>query len=242
MVDGFFGDHIFNGNIHFIMDEINNRQYIKAFRTMRTYAEKRNKNVWKVFIEEVLPIKKMKMYGIADNVIAENIKSLNKIKKYNNIDMIIQIRSAIARNFGDFELAPRYGIECIHPYVDTELVNALYNMPGELKCHGGIYKYILRKVVNNRLPQIIVQRVVKTEHVELSQRGLLNNWGKIYNILKEGRICKLKFFHLTNEQWRDKLIRFRSGEELNDVIWVLMSIEIWLYQIELKYGTIKFEE
>lgn len=91
--------------------------------------------------------------------------------------MIVQIRSSIARNFADFELAPRYGLECIHPFVDIELVKALYDIPGQYKCSYGVNKEILRKVSRNRLPQKIVERVVKTNHTELSQKGLRDNWG-----------------------------------------------------------------
>lgn len=242
MVDGFFADHIFGGSIYYVMDKIKSGQYIKAIRAMRTYAETSNKSIWKVFSEEVLPIRKKKLYGITDDVIKENFPSLKKIKKYTNIDMVIQIRSTIARNFADFELAPRYGLECIHPYVDTELVEALYRIPGEFKCKNGVHKEILRKVAKNKLPELIVNREVKTTHVELSQKGLRDNWADIYNILGQGRICKLHFLSLTVDQWRTKLLRFRNGEEFDDKIWVLISMEIWLYQVELKYGAINVRE
>lgn len=239
VVDGFFADHIFNGSIYYVIDEIKKGHFVRAFRFARSYAESSNRSVWNVFFEEIIPMRNGKMFGIADEVIRENAQSLSRIKKYSNSDLIIQIRSSIARNFADFELAPRYGLECIHPYVDTDLVEALYEIPGQYKCSNGINKEILRKVSKEKLPKKIVDRVVKTNHTELSQKGLRDNWAEIYNILSVGRICKFGVLNISVEEWNEKILLFRSGKEFDDCIWILVSLEIWLYSIEKKYGVVK---
>lgn len=239
VVDGFFADHIFSGSIYYVMDELKKGHFLCAFQYVKAYAESNNKNVWDVFFEEVLPVRKKKIYGITDQVIKENGKEFSKIRKYSNCDLIVQIRSSIARNFADFELAPRYGLECVHPFVDLNLVKALYDIPGQYKCSYGVNKEILRKVSRNRLPKKIVDRVVKTNHTELSQKGLRDNWGEIYNILNVGRICNFDFLNISVEKWKEKIVLFRSGKEFDDNIWVLISLEIWLYSIEKKYGTVK---
>ena len=242
VVDGFFADHIFGGSIYYVMDELKKCKFLGAFNYIKEYAEASNKNIREVFWKEILPVRKKKMHGITEQVIEENSKELSKIKKYSNCDMIVQIRSSIARNFADFELAPRYGLECIHPFVDIELVKALYDIPGQYKCSYGVNKEILRKVSRNRLPQKIVERVVKTNHTELSQKGLRDNWGEIYSVLSVGRICKLNFLNISVEEWKEKIVLFRNGEKFDDNIWILISLEMWLYSIEKKYGTVKISE
>lgn len=242
VVDGFFADHIFGGSIYYVMDELKKCKFLGAFNYIKEYAEASNKNIREVFWKEILPVRKKKMHGITEQVIEENSKELSKIKKYSNCDMIVQIRYSIARNFADFELAPRYGLECIHPFVDIELVKALYDIPGQYKCSYGVNKEILRKVSRNRLPQKIVERVVKTNHTELSQKGLRDNWGEIYSVLSVGRICKLNFLNISVEEWKEKIVLFRNGEKFDDNIWILISLEMWLYSIEKKYGTVKISE
>lgn len=242
LVDGFFADHIFNGSIYYMMDNIADRHFIKKLNAIKIYAQSRNRNIWKVLMAEIFPIRQNRMFEYSDLVLEENKNILSQARKYSNIDMLIQIKATIARNYGDFELAPRYGVECLHPYVDIELVEALYCIPGEYKCKNGVNKYILRKIATNRLPKRVVQREIKTDHLELMQKGIRDNWYNVYNILGQGRICKLGFLSLTNEKWRERLQCFRTGEKIDEEIWLLISMELWLYQIELKYGSIKFEE
>lgn len=242
VVDGFFADHIFSGSIYYVMDELEKGHFLRCFQYIKDYAESSNKNIWDVFWEEVLPVKKKKIYGITDQVIKENGKEFSKIRKYSNCDLIVQIRSSIARNFADFELAPRYGLECIHPFVDLSLVKALYEIPGQYKCSYGVNKEILRKVSGNRLPTKIVDRVVKTNHTELSQKGLRDNWGEIYNVLSVGRICNFDFLNMSVEEWKEKIVLFRSGKVFDDSIWILISLEMWLYSIEKRYGTVRIRK
>ena len=121
-------------------------------------------------------------------------------------------------------------------------MKALYDIPGQYKCSYGVNKEILRKVSRNRLPQKIVERVVKTNHTELSQKGLRDNWGEIYSVLSVGRICKLNFLNISVEEWKEKIVLFRNGEKFDDNIWILISLEMWLYSIEKKYGTVKISE
>jgi len=239
VVDGFFSDHIFSGSIYYVMDELKKGHFLRVFQYIKAYAEASNKNVWNVFWKEVLPVRKKKIYDINDQVIKEHGKEFSKIRKYSNCDLIVQIRSSIARNFADFELAPRYGLECIHPFVDLNLVKALYEIPGQYKCSYGVNKEILRKVSINRLPRKILDRVVKINHTELSQKGLRDNWGNIYYILSVGRICKFDFLNISLEEWREKIVLFRSGKEFDDSIWIMISLEMWLYLIEKRYGTFK---
>lgn len=242
VVDGFFADHIFSGSIYYVMDELEKGHFLRCFQYIKDYAESSNKNIWDVFWEEVLPVKKKKIYGITNQVIKENGKEFSKIRKYSNCDLIVQIRSSIARNFADFELAPRYGLECIHPFVDLSLVKALYEIPGQYKCSYGVNKEILRKVSGNRLPTKIVDRVVKTNHTELSQKGLRDNWGEIYNVLSVGRICNFDFLNMSVEEWKEKIVLFRSGKVFDDSIWILISLEMWLYSIEKRYGTVRIRK
>lgn len=242
VVDAFFADYIFNGSIYYLIDLIKKGKFAKSYSALMEYAMMCNKSIWKVIEQELLPVKKNKLFGFSDSVIEANRSTIKKAKKYSNIEMIVQIRSSITRNFSDFELAPRYHLQCLHPFVDVDLVEALYKIPGELKCFKGTGKNILKKVVANRLPALVTDRVVKTLHVELAQKGLRDNWANIYNMLGKGRICEFSFIDMDLKEWKRHLLDFRNGKTINEKMFVFMSIEIWLHQLEEKYGKIKFEE
>lgn len=242
-VDGFFADHIFSGSPLYLIDLIRRFKFNCVNHGLSQYAQSVNKSIWDVLREELYPaFSKKNIYGILNSVMQENVRYMQKIHCYNNMDMIIQIRSSLARNFGDFELAPRYGIKCIHPYVDVELVNLLYAIPGEYKSSRGKLKVILRDIAKGKVPQKIIDRVVKTNHVELSQNGLRKNWMMVFSNLKKGRICELNFCDFTVKEWVQKLQYFRCGKIVDDNIWVLLSLEVWLCEIEKKYGKLIYEE
>jgi asparagine synthetase B (glutamine-hydrolysing) len=54
--------------------------------------------------------------------------------------------------------AMAYSIETRLPFLDPDLVEFGLNLPVQLKVHNGWSKYVLRKVVHEKLPQEIVWR------------------------------------------------------------------------------------
>jgi len=242
VIDGFFSDHIFTGNIIYIIDELKKGKLIKSFNEIKYYGLATNQNFWEVIKNYIIPsmVNRENIPGIDEKIIKSSKNELASIRKYNGKDILVQISSAIARNFGDHELAPRYGIECIHPFVNRRLVELLYVLPGEYRMKNGIPKYILREAYKQELPESIRVRVNKTQHVELSQSGLRKNWGNIYETLRHSFLSELNLFELDKDKWLHMLQKFRSGVIFNDEIFIFMALEIWMYKLKKEFGNIMF--
>jgi asparagine synthetase B (glutamine-hydrolysing) len=241
ILDGFFADHVLAGNIIYLLDSIKNQSIISTVKAINTYALNKNISFWYV-LQLLLQAKTKKAFipDIDKKLCDIYIDILDSEDKYNNKDMIIQIKSSITRNFGDLELAPRYEIECLHPYVNRKLIEFLYSLPGDFRLKNGVPKFILREAYKNKVPDEIMGRISKTQHVELSQKGLSDNWDQIYNDLKEGIITQLDFIPFNKVQWIEVLNKFRSGQAFNDDIFIYIVMEFWLQNVRKKFGSIQF--
>ncbi len=241
LCDGFFADHILTGNIMFLLDNKINRK--EKYRIVEEFSRSMNLNLFQTIYRYLILPKINKAYipEVDENLLKYNKSDLMKVDKYSNKDIILQIKAISSNFFGDRELAPRYNIECFHPFVDRKIIEFLYNTPGELRLNGEVSKYILRKAIKDIIPEKILQRISKTQHVELTQKGLRDNWNKIFNKLKIGRITKIPYIKLTQKQWVEELLKFRSGQTSNDNMYIYLSLEVWLQQLEDKYGKIIFE-
>lgn len=241
LCDGFFADHILTGNGIFLSDNKVSKKEKK--RIITEIADSMNLN----FIESVyryllLPkINKGYVPEIDECLLKSNKEDLINVKKYSNKEMILQLKAISSKFFGDRELSPRYQIERVHPFIDREIIEFLYWIPGQFRLNGENAKYILKQTVKYIIPTIITERISKTQHVELTQKGLRDNWNNIFNILKAGRITKIPYINITKDQWIEELLRFRSGQITNDKIYIFLALEVWLQQVESNYGNVKFE-
>ncbi|BCJ98344.1 asparagine synthase-related protein [Anaerocolumna chitinilytica] len=242
MVDGFFSDHILTGTILYLLDNLSLKNGFNIIKAINTFAFSQNVSFWFVVKQYLVKAKMDNLYipEIDYKISKAFHEKIKNAKKFNGKDIIIQIISSITRNFGDLELAPRYQIECIHPFVNRKIVEYLYYLPGNMRLHNGTPKYILREAFRKDIPPEIMDKINKTQHVELSQKGLRENWGEIFNILKEGIITKLNFVKLSKEEWIQLLLEFRSGQTFNDNIFILITLELWLNKIQNIYGEIVF--
>lgn len=239
--DGFFADHILTGNIIFLLDNKVSKKEKK--RILDEVAGSMNLNFSEIIYRYLILPKINKGYvpEIDEDLLKGNKNDLIKVKKYSNKEMILQLKAISSNFFGDRELAPRYNVEHFHPFVDRKIIEFLYCIPGELRLNGEVAKYILKQAVKDIIPERIIKRISKTEHVELTQKGLRDNWNNIFSKLKVGRITKIPYITINQEQWIEELLKFRSGQVTNEKIYIYLSLEIWLQQVEDKYGNIVYE-
>ena len=242
MMDGYGADHILSGSILFTIDWLKKGKYLKFIKQIERYAAKTNSNIWNVLLGEIRSAKKNKEYiPNIDNRMCSYYKSeLKRIKRYTNKEMVVQVKALLSKKFHDYELAPRYGMDVIHPFLNHKLIEFLYSLPGDFLMEFGESKYIMKKAYEEDIPKEIISRIVKTEHVELVQKGLREYWSEIFNTLKNGRISSLKFLNRTKEEWIDEILRLRSGQYFEDDILVLVEMEIWLAEVEKKYGKLEY--
>ena len=117
-------------------------------------------------------------------------------------------------------------IESRVPFLDHPLVEFAARIPDRLKIHGGTQKYILKKAVEDLLPQNITYRKKMGFPTPLRQWLLDRRAAPIYAALQEpdGFLASL-----VDLREMDALIqRHRSGlEDATDRIWRLMNLQLW---------------
>jgi len=123
-----------------------------------------------------------------------------------------------------------HGLELRSPFLDTNLIEFVFNLPIEYKIHKGEQKYIIKDILNQYMPKSFVYR--KKQGFGAPIDGWLENnknkeyiytklgyKSKIRNILSGAAIDQyLNNFYIQNK--KDK----RAGQR----IWVLLCLEIWL--------------
>lgn len=240
ILDGIYADHILGGDIIYLMDQKCNCSVKEKYKQLTEIAKSDNISVWHMIFHVLLREKMDKGYlhGI-DKKLIDRYSGYLKNARFDNKDMLIQIKSIQNVKFIDNELAARYGIQCIHPYADRRIIEFLYKISGKFRIKNGIPKYISRKAFENYLPVDISARLSKTQHVALSQKGLRDNWSKIYPRLQQGIFTQIEELGLSKEEWQKLLLAYRSGQVLNDSIFIFLSLEIWLQKISEMYGEIK---
>jgi len=162
------------------------------------------------------------------------IEELKQIPSYNQQDYYRQFKGTKAHLFMDRVLAAKYGVTMQHPFLDRELVEFLFRVPGEVRFQGNMTKPLLRKSMGSYLPQQIIERKNKTVHLPLTHEGLKKVWNEINHVASKGRIRILNI--LSHEEWLQALYKFRQGMLVREDLWVLLTLELWLYKLEEQIG------
>jgi asparagine synthase (glutamine-hydrolysing) len=118
------------------------------------------------------------------------------------------------------------GLEVRAPFLDHRLISFVNQLPYEYKYRRGVGKYILRALMKNRLPDIVLSRKKKGFAVPLAQwlRGDLRSL--IYATLAPRSLRQHGFF---NEKYvQDILYRHCAYKENNaKKIWTLFIFQVW---------------
>jgi len=162
------------------------------------------------------------------------VEELKYIPSYNQQEYYRQFKGTKAHLFMDRVLAAKYGVTMQHPFLDRELVEFLFRVPGEVRFQGNTTKPLLRRSMGKYLPQQIIERKNKTEHLSLTHEGLKQVWNEVINVATKGRIQILNI--LPHEEWLQALYKFRHGMVVREDLWTLLTLELWLYKLEGQIG------
>ena len=113
------------------------------------------------------------------------------------------------------------------PFLDTDLIDYVFRLPGEMKLHGRTGKWILKRAFKDLIPMEIQNRPKMGFGVPLGAwfRGELKNYitdrlldpgAKIYPMLRREYVQAM----LAEHQSR--------GRDWGNHLWVLMMLELWL--------------
>lgn len=230
LVDGYAGDHLLNGSAVNVIDKIKKLKLIYSFKYIKNIATLENNSfIFTLYKYVIKMINKSKYFADIDlKLYLISKKNINKINTYNQKQLYLQLCNVAGTRYSDREINPRYNMSSKHPFLDKELIEYIYNIPGEFRLNSAQGKYILRKAINGLLPDEIVSRVTKTQHVSLTFKELCKNWSMIYNIAKNFEIGNLGIIDLTKDEWKDQLNKFRCGQTVQENFFVILSLELWL--------------
>lgn len=234
ILTGYGGDHVLGGS-EVVLADLAGQLKIKAlFSHIYPFALHRRLSVpkvlWHSAIAPHLNLGLIKEWTTDRK--AEYIDELKQINTFNKKNFFRQISGTKARVFSDRVIAAEFGVDISHPFLDRRLIEFLYSIPGELCWNAGTPKWLLRRTMQNKLPNDVIWRENKTDHLSLTFQGLRQSWPVLYPAIEKGRVCRFGFIDL--KEWRAALELWRQGHLTRDDIWVLMAIEIWLYRLEQK--------
>ncbi|MEW6200840.1 MAG: asparagine synthase C-terminal domain-containing protein, partial [bacterium] len=119
-----------------------------------------------------------------------------------------------------------HGLETRVPFLDYELVEFMTTVPEEVKFRGGRLKYLLKKVMKNRLPQGIIERKKAGWHIPIAEwfRGELKDY--VREVLMDTRLYETGYFR------RNEILRLADehieGKRNNSFkLWGLMILSQW---------------
>ena len=117
-------------------------------------------------------------------------------------------------------------IESRVPFLDHQFVEFAMRIPDSLKIRGGVQKYILKKAVEDLLPQDIIHRKKMGFPTPIRQWLLDPQAGPLYDLL--GSRDSFLASYLDVKEVRSLLDRHRSGrEDATDRIWSLVNLQVW---------------
>lgn len=122
---------------------------------------------------------------------------------------------------------PSAPVELRFPFLYRPLVEHALSTPPLLKAKAGLGKRVLRHAMRGRLPRRILERVLKTGYASAYTFGLLANWPRIEDWLREPWLADLGILDAAG--FRRLVSAFRDGHAEHEmkVIYALVD-EAWL--------------
>jgi asparagine synthase (glutamine-hydrolysing) len=87
----------------------------------------------------------------------ERIRGRHPIHQRSYLDFKLRLADHLLSDHGD-RMALANAVEARYPFLDIDLVTFAKEIPPDLKLHGLIEKYILKKVAEGQVPQDIIDR------------------------------------------------------------------------------------
>lgn len=236
IITGYGGDHLLTGTLLNTLDKCRKGKISEVYNDIKSYSLMTNRSFFESIKEYVIsPLISSKcLPGIDDNIFISLKEKLQEIPTFNQKELYVQMNCTKASHFQSREIGARYGISIKNPFLDKELIEFVFRIPGDLRLNKKYPKYILRESMQGLLPKEVLGRVTKTEHVSLSYKGIVEKWSEVFPIVKEFRISCLDIVSISKEEWEEELLRFRSGQPVRYDFYLLLAIELWIFDYHRK--------
>lgn len=130
-----------------------------------------------------------------------------------------------------------HGLEVRSPFLDTALMEFVFNLPYEYKVYNGEQKHILKDILTEYMPPDFVYRCKQGFGAPIEQ-WLCNPTMKTYMYAKLGSNARIRLI-LSGENIDKYLYNFYVNEHRHERsaqrLWVLLCLERWMAQLNLPY-------
>jgi len=133
--------------------------------------------------------------------------------------------------------ASAFGLDHLLPYFDHRLVEFMFRVPGTMKIHDGVTKYLLRKAMSELLPEGTQTRIKKTgwnapAHVWFSGPGRTQLLDLVHSReFGERGIYRVPEVIRIIDEHEQIVMNHTQKENHMMFLWQLVNLEIWLRQI-----------
>lgn len=128
-----------------------------------------------------------------------------------------------------------HGLEVRSPFLDTALIEFVFNLPYEYKVHNGKQKYILKDILAEYMPTDFVYRRKQGFGAPIEQ-WLNNHTMKEYVFAKLGSDARIRSIFSggnIDNYLCDFYVNDRRHERAAQRLWVLLCLERWMTQLSL---------
>ena len=132
-------------------------------------------------------------------------------------------------------VAAMHGVEMAFPYLDSDLVQFLMSIPGDVQSHDGVPRGLMREAMRGIVPDAIIDRRTKGEFTQLANQSLELDFANIADLLgpsslaaRFGYIDAAALWPLLTT-WRKSIQTAQNATLTNRVI-ELCGIELLLRQ------------
>jgi asparagine synthase (glutamine-hydrolysing) len=121
------------------------------------------------------------------------------------------------------------GLKVREPFCDLALAQWTFSLSGKLTLQGACEKYILKRAVENWLPQEIVWRQKRGMGVPLTSWCLNDFWRDIGNWLNPGALSREGLFQpdIAAKIVSGEFGAAITGRRIGEILWLLIMWELW---------------
>jgi asparagine synthase (glutamine-hydrolysing) len=251
LLSGNYGDVLFASREHWLGDMVRDLRLLDIVRTLSTHRSAINwrSELFENGLHQLIPISLKKIYRrwrpreafqnrpwlhpdlIERTGLRQRALSDERWKKFTNSSRWDFYQILMANFHSESLSAVRssyhvLGLELLSPYFDCRLVEFLMAIPADQLGRPWRTKYILRNAMQEKLPEIIRDRLGKTSYYPLVELGLREKEREtVLKILDNSRIVRDRFIR---GDWLNKELHAQNWSRDGFDLWICITLELWL--------------
>jgi asparagine synthase (glutamine-hydrolysing) len=160
----------------------------------------------------------------------EKAKSFDRLAQQQYVDVKTYLADDILTKVDRMSMA--VSVETRVPLLDYHIVEFALNLPARMKLHGARTKSILRKAVENMLPQFVLEKPKEGFSIPMKQWLRTSLKPMMLDLLSQAALEKSGYFdHHVVAQWIQEHLERRANHSHR--LWTLMVFEMWSHNEQL---------